>query len=47
MSEFGMHKAMQSKPDLLTLQVINDPRWITVTWEDGVVNCLNHAIVRN
>lgn len=32
---------------LMALQIINYPCWITIAWEDGVMNCLNYAVVRN
>ena len=32
---------------LMTLQIINYPCWITIAWEDGVMNCLDYAVVRN
>ena len=32
---------------LMTLQIINYPGWVTITWEDGIVNRLDYAIIRN
>ena len=32
---------------LMALQIINYPCWITIAWEDGVMNCLDYAVVRN
>lgn len=28
-------------------QIIHYPGWIAITWEDGIVNCLDYAIIGN